>query len=105
MKIVCMGDSLTEGDYGYKIHGVANIHEENYPHFLAKITGAKVLNYGKCGFTSLDYIGFFNENDLDLTDADIIIIMLGTNGGLSVNEETKENKAYILHYFKMFFNS
>ena len=30
--ICCIGDSLTEGDYGmYGVTGVANVHEKNYP--------------------------------------------------------------------------
>ena len=39
MKIACIGDSLTEGDYGVsgKV-GIANVHKENYPSFLAKMT-------------------------------------------------------------------
>lgn len=39
MKIVCLGDSLTEGDYGTDTAGIGDVRAENYPYFLAKITG------------------------------------------------------------------
>lgn len=82
MKIVCLGDSLTEGDYGVLgKSGIANVQTENYPYFLAKSTGAEVVNYGKCGFTSTSYLEFYKSGAVDVTGADIIIIMLGTNGG------------------------
>ncbi len=34
MRICCLGDSLTEGDYGvFGKRGIANVHAENYPFF------------------------------------------------------------------------
>ena len=51
MKVICcLGDSLTEGDYGiFGKSGIANVQPENYPYFLSKITGWEVRNFGKCG--------------------------------------------------------
>lgn len=96
MKIVCIGDSLTEGDYGvYGKTGIANVHSENYPYFLSKSLSADVVNYGVCGFTPVDSLGFYERGGMsELCEADVIIIMLGTNGGLSSVEETKHTKAY-----------
>lgn len=95
MKIVCLGDSLTEGDYGTDTAGVADVRVENYPYFLSKLTGAEVINYGKCGFRSVEYLRFYDEGNVDVAGADMIIIMLGTNGGLSVEKDTVADRAYI----------
>lgn len=96
MIISCIGDSLTEGDYG--IFGktcIANIHKENYPYFLAKSTGAEVRNFGKCGAKSKTIYERYCEGLIDVTGSDIIIIMLGTNGGHSLDEETECNIDYV----------
>ena len=95
MKISCIGDSLTEGDYGVKgKKGIANIHKENYPYFLKQLTGADVCNFGKCGFTSSDYRKYYDDGNVDVKSSDIIIIMLGTNGGLDPKTETQGNRDY-----------
>ena len=87
MKIVCLGDSLTQGDYGdFGKRCIPNVHPENYPYFLSEILNCEVVNYGKCGFTSSDFINFYNSGAVDVKGADIIIIMLGTNGGLDPEE-------------------
>lgn len=96
MKIVCLGDSLTQGDYGvFGKRCIPNVHPENYPYFLSEILNCEVVNYGKCGFTSSDFINFYNSGAVDVKGADIIIIMLGTNGGLDPEEETQGNIDYI----------
>ncbi len=96
MLICCLGDSLTEGDYGiFGKRAIANVHAENYPYFLQRLTGAEVKNYGKCGHTSSHFLAFFNEGNADVTGADLIIIMLGTNGGLSAEGESQGNADYI----------
>lgn len=95
MKIYCLGDSLTEGDYGvYGKRGIANVQEKNYPTFLAQLSGAGVVNCGKCGYRTTDYISYYDSGKVLLQDADLIIIMLGTNGGLDPEQETPENLAY-----------
>lgn len=92
MKILCIGDSLTEGDYGIPgVRGVANVHAENYPYFLSQNTGATVVNAGKCGYTATTYLQFYKEGNVDTKDVDLILVMLGTNGGNSAKEETPGN--------------
>lgn len=95
IKIVCIGDSLTEGDYGLVgVRGIPNVKKENYPFFLAELSGAEVLNFGKCGFKAAQYLDFYLTGEVDTHGADIIIIMLGTNGGFDENGETVDNKAF-----------
>ncbi len=92
-KIVCVGDSLTEGDYG-EIRGVGCTHPENYPFFLSRMTGAVTVNYGKCGYTTTDILKMYNEGSISFKDADILIFMLGTNQGLSIDGDTKHLESY-----------
>lgn len=98
MKVLCIGDSLTEGDYG--IYGktcIANVHEENYPTFLARLTGAEVLNRGRCGVRASGMLRIYQEEIRTkdrLDDVDAAVIMLGTNGGLTAFKDSDENAAY-----------
>ena len=95
MVISCIGDSLTEGDYRiFGKSGIANVQKENYPYFLAELTGAKVRNFGKCGFTSTSYRKYYEEGTVNIKGSDIVIIMLGTNGGLDPDVETDGNRDY-----------
>ncbi len=81
--IACLGDSLTEGDYGSTQRGVANRHYKNYPYFLAKELGCTTVNYGKCGANSQSfYQNYYQKGNVDIANADVIVIMLGTNRGL-----------------------
>ena len=90
-----MGDSLTEGDYGvYGKRCIANVQKENYPYFLSKIFNAEVRNFGKCGFTATHYLNYYKEGNVNLENADVIIIMLGTNGGHDDVNETQANIDY-----------
>lgn len=46
--ICCIGDSLTEGDYGISgCTGIPNVKTENYPYFLEKEVNCTVINYGR----------------------------------------------------------
>ena len=95
MIITCIGDSLTEGDYGiYGQKGIANVQVENYPYFLQKITNAEVRNYGKCGSRATDYRRYYEEGHVNVKDSDIILVMLGTNGGMDDEIETQGNQDY-----------
>ena len=95
MKILCIGDSLTEGDYGYKYQrGVKNVHPENYPYFLGKILGVETINAGKCGFTPSKYLEYYQAGNVSAVGADIVIIILGTNGGLDPDVDTQGNADY-----------
>lgn len=96
MIISCIGDSLTEGDYGiFGKSGIANVQEKGYPYFLQKLTGGEVRNYGKCGYRASDFLKYYEENNVRLEGSDIIIIMLGTNGGMHPQDfSAKENVDY-----------
>ena len=95
MKILCIGDSLTEGDYGYKYQRcVMNRHPENYPYFLGKILGVETVNAGKCGFTSSKYLEYYKAGNVTAKGADVVIILLGTNGGLDPEADTQGNADY-----------
>lgn len=95
MKVFCIGDSLTEGDYGVKgKSGIANIKRENYPFFLAENTGWTVINLGKCGFRADTYLSYYKQANIEIADADVIVVMLGTNGGNDSAENTPCNAAY-----------
>ena len=99
-KIVCVGDSLTEGDYGiYKQRSRPNVHSENYPYFLAKYLNAETVNLGKCGDNPIDtLVRLKGDGNLKnrIGDADAVLIMLGTNGNLdpNVSADNKWNTAY-----------
>ncbi len=93
MIISAIGDSLTEGDYGIKGKTcIPNVKSENYPYFLSEILGCEVKNYGKSGYTATSYLQFYKDGNVDVKNSDIIIVMLGTNGGFSPDEETQGNK-------------
>lgn len=93
--ICCLGDSLTEGDYGiFGKSGIANVKPENYPLFLGQLTGKEVRNYGKCGYNATSYLQFYREGNVDLSGAETVIIMLGTNGGLDPEQEIQGNRDF-----------
>lgn len=95
LKIACLGDSLTEGDYGSYVVGHGCRHYRNFPYYLQRELGCETLNYGKCGYTAAKYLEFFNTpGNVDVSDADLILIMLGTNGGLTVGS-TAQKEAYL----------
>ncbi|MBQ7293583.1 MAG: SGNH/GDSL hydrolase family protein [Clostridia bacterium] len=93
--IVCIGDSLTEGDYGIKgQRGIGNVQEKNYPYFLEKIMDCEARNFGKCGYTATKYLEFYKKGNVRLCSADDIVVMLGTNGGHDPEVETQGNRDY-----------
>ena len=51
----------------------------------------EVRNYGKCGANSTSYIEYYRSKKPDVTNSDIIIIMLGTNGGLDPEHDSQAN--------------
>ena len=81
LKIACIGDSLTEGDYGSGQKGVANKQFQNYPYYLAKTLGCQTINYGLCGKNAQNYCTDYYPL-VDISDCDVILVMLGTNRGL-----------------------
>ncbi len=95
MKICCLGDSLTEGDYGiFGKRCIPNVQPENYPYFLGQISGADTANFGRSGATAVSYLEYYNTGAVPVRDGDIIIILLGTNGGLDDRQDTPGNRAY-----------
>ena len=95
MIIACIGDSLTEGDYGIKGKtGIANVQKESYPYFLSLLMGCEVRNFGKCGYRSSTYLKYYKDGNAPVADADIILVMLGTNGGQSAEDTSEENACY-----------
>lgn len=104
MKVICMGDSLTEGDYGvFGKRGIANVQPKNYPYFLACSTGWTVVNVGRCGNRASDYWAYLQSGTVTVQDADAIVILLGTNGGNDPEQDTPDNEAYknIVRYCHM----
>ena len=82
-KILCIGDSLTDGLYVPNSSGVyeVGIVEENYPYYLGRMLNASIKNVGKSGSHPSK---FYNDWILKLTytDYDFVFIWLGTNGGM-----------------------
>jgi len=96
VKIACIGDSLTEGDYGiFGKSGIANVHSENYPYFLSILTKSEVKNFGYCGYKSSDVLNKFNNGEIDVSGCSIILIMLGTNGGQTETGKSVDDLAYL----------
>lgn len=93
--VVCIGDSLTEGDYGIKgKRGIANVQEKGYPYFLEQMTGWEARNFGKCGYTSISYLKYYKDGNVRLCGADYIVVMLGSNGALDPDADVQGNKDY-----------
>jgi lysophospholipase L1-like esterase len=82
-----LGDSLTEGDYG-PLTSYGGRRFENYPYYLAQLTGASTTNFGRCGASSTSYLNeYYNAGHIDITESDVILLMLGTNKGLADGSE------------------
>lgn len=87
LKIACLGDSLTEGDYG-PITDYGGRRFENYPYYLGQLTGATTVNFGRCGASSTSYLNdHYNKGDIDVSGFDVILLMLGTNKGLAFDSQ------------------
>ena len=98
--IVCIGDSLTEGDYGSNPAGTMNVHSENYPYFLAEITGANVKNAGRCGYSAeLYYNNQLSKVELS-EETDLVLIMLGANNGLTDTIDADTSATHYSSYAK-----
>ena len=86
MKVLCVGDSLTEGDYGSDPAGTANVHSKNYPYYLAKYLGtSNVYNLGRSGYTASVY---WNNNVIQNFDfqkflPNVIVIMISANAAIN----------------------
>lgn len=99
--IFCAGDSITEAAY---------------PHYLRMIFNkeglrAKVLNYGRKGYNSGEYLNFLekNEESLKAEHPDYILLQLGTNDARLDGDFTppllfKANMKRIIEIFQTFKN-
>jgi lysophospholipase L1-like esterase len=69
--ILCAGDSLTELGYPSFLQGLLRRHR----------LPASVLNYGRKGFTSGEYLRFLQKNKARISalKPDLVLLMLGTN--------------------------
>jgi lysophospholipase L1-like esterase len=97
--VFCAGDSITA---------------EAYPHFLQRIFNsegrrAKVLNYGRNGHTSGEYLSFLEKNRarLEAECPDFILLELGTNDVRADIDRTptpafKSNMKRIIEIFRSF---
>ncbi len=100
-EIVCIGDSLTEGDYGLADSNVPPIHYESYPYYLERLLNCHVVNQGQCGLDARQYLDFFDTEGIDVSGADIVLVMLGTNRGLTrLGSENKAAYQTLIHRLK-----
>ena len=106
IKVAAVGDSLT---YGY---GLENRREEAYPSVLLDFLGShyQVSNYGMSGRSLLStsdypYLQEKNAQASLQSDADIVIIMIGSNDSRAAywNKEqfVKEYRAFAESYLRM----
>jgi lysophospholipase L1-like esterase len=79
-KILCVGDSMTEGTFNHLDSGVTqwvSYAKYSYPTYLHKMTGVDVTNLGHGGQTSVQW--YSTEQNTDLSGYDCAIIQLGIN--------------------------
>lgn len=81
-KVLFIGDSLTQGDYGSEPEGTLNLHKWTYPYYYGKITNCEIYNKGMSGATAVSYLNSVLSTIDTTKDYDAIYIFLGTNGGL-----------------------
>lgn len=103
-KVICVGDSITYGQ------GVVKSREtDSYPALLAEYLGAEyqVGNYGLCNRT-LRAEGEMPYGEEDFaketleTEADIVIIMLGTNDSKKVNWDAESYEEEYIRFVKRY---
>ncbi|MBQ1571622.1 MAG: SGNH/GDSL hydrolase family protein [Clostridiales bacterium] len=97
LNIVCIGDSLTEGDQGANPYASAqNITPYNYPYWMQNYLGCHVTNKGRSGYTTIQAWNNIVQS-IDFTDVNTIIIMLGSNGGLTdtINTDCPDGVSYM----------
>lgn len=90
-KILCIGDSLTEGFFNENNGSRLVISSRSYPAQLQKITGIEVANLGESGMTSAEW--YTTHGNDDLSGYDACIIQLGVNDQLQNVSEADMNAA------------
>lgn len=81
-RCACIGDSLIEGTFNYRIGESKKSHYINYseyscPTYLEKMTGVTCVNLGVGGATSAEW--YAKYENADLSGYDVAIIQLGVN--------------------------
>ncbi|MGM8240178.1 SGNH/GDSL hydrolase family protein (plasmid) [Clostridium perfringens] len=76
-KIVCIGDSLTEGTFNSNDGGYPTYKKYSYPTHLTKLTGVETTNLGKGGYTSKRW--WDEMQNQSFAGHDCAIIQLGVN--------------------------
>lgn len=92
-KVLCIGDSLTEGRFDYTEDGVTTEFTDgdlSWPAFFAAIAGRKTTNKGDAGQTTKTWWQL-HQND-DLSGHDACIIALGRNDYVPGRETTSEER-------------
>jgi len=95
-KICCIGDSLTEGQYGVDSDTHINVGKHTgYPAFLARMLECETTNLGIGGKTTKTWWeskdSAFTETQLDYSQYDAFIVFFGTNGGLNGTPDASED--------------
>lgn len=92
-KILCIGDSLTDGQFDYKQDGVIrefNDRANAYPAFLKSLTGRDTTNAGDAGETTVSWYQIHGNDDLSGHDA--CIIALGRNDYAGTNNVSSADR-------------
>lgn len=99
-KILCIGDSLTDGFFNENGGSRLIIRKYAYPSFLQKISGVECVNKGYAGYTSKEWYEAHASESMSGFDA--CIIQLGVNDGLRdiSTEETTEAFRNIINKIK-----
>ena len=94
-KIVCIGDSYTEGAIEYKTSDGEKLQSidkrYSYPTQLSKIANVETVNLGHAGYTTTQW--YSKYQDIDLSGYDCAIIFLGINDWYK-NEKVLDTESY-----------
>lgn len=91
-KGLCIGDSLTYGVVNGSSSGAINT-TKNYPYWLGQITSLTIDVDGHPGWTSVQMYERVKSNDYAIYD--FVLLFLGTNGGLTTDEQINAYKQII----------
>ena len=90
-KILCIGDSLTDGFFNESGGSRLIIRKYSYPTKLQALTGVECTNKGYAGYTSVQWYEAYQNEDLSGHDA--CIIQLGVNDQLQNVSESDMDTA------------
>ena len=92
-KILCIGDSLTQGVFNTSSTEAIVRSEYSYPTMLTKLTSIPTMNWGIGGYTSTQWWAA-KENVSGWSGFDAVIICLGTNDSAKNNSVENLISAY-----------